>query len=83
MKEAALIGNNFLFDMGQLYLLKYFTDIIILPAAAAGGVFAVAKIWDAFADIAVGTWVDNRKKSEEGESFVPLYYGRHCHLHYF
>lgn len=49
------MGNNFLFDMGQLYLLNYFTDVVGLPSAAAGTVFLVAKIWDAFADMSVGT----------------------------
>lgn len=66
------LGNNFLFDMGQLYLLKYFTDVIGLPAAAAGGVFAIAKIWDAFADITIGTWVDNRKKIGKRGKFRPF-----------
>lgn len=32
------LGNNFMFEMGQLYLLKYFTDVIGLPAATAGTV---------------------------------------------
>lgn len=55
------VGFNFLFDMGQLYLLIFFTDQLGLNPAVAGGVFLVAKIWDAFADMAVGTWVDNQK----------------------
>ena len=32
-------GYNFLFDMGQLYLLKYFTDHLGLPSVWAGSVF--------------------------------------------
>jgi GPH family glycoside/pentoside/hexuronide:cation symporter len=59
---AGDIGFNFLFDMGQLYLLKFFTDALGLSPTIAGTVFLVAKIWDAFADITVGTWVDNRTK---------------------
>lgn len=59
---AGDVGFNFLFDMGQLYLLIFFTDVMGLNAAVAGGVFLVAKLWDAFADMTVGTWVDNRKK---------------------
>lgn len=55
------VGNNFLFDMGQLYLLKYYTDVLQLPSALAGTVFLVAKIWDAFMDMGVGTWIDNRQ----------------------
>ena len=56
------VGFNFLFDMGQLYLLKFFTDALGINPAIAGTIFLVAKIWDAFADVAVGTWVDNRTK---------------------
>lgn len=56
------VGFNFLFDMGQLYLLMFFTDQLGLNPAIAGSVFLVAKVWDAFADITVGTWVDNRTK---------------------
>lgn len=66
------VGNNFLFDMGQLYLLNYFTDQVGLPSAAAGTVFLVAKIWDAFADISVGTWIDNRTKIGKRGKFRPF-----------
>lgn len=66
------VGNNFLFDMGQLYLLKYMTDQLGLPSAAAGTVFLVAKIWDAFADITVGTWIDNRTKIGKRGKFRPF-----------
>lgn len=59
---AGDVGFNFLFDMGQLYLLKFFTDSLGLNPVVAGTVFLVAKVWDAFADIAVGTWVDNRTR---------------------
>lgn len=66
------LGNNFMFEMGQLYLLKYFTDVIGLPAAAAGAVFLVAKIWDAFADIGVGTWIDHQKHISKAGKFRPF-----------
>lgn len=66
------VGNNFLFDMGQLYLLKYFTDQLKLPAAAAGTIFLVAKIWDAFMDISVGTWIDNRTNIGKRGKFRPF-----------
>jgi GPH family glycoside/pentoside/hexuronide:cation symporter len=56
------VGFNLLFDMGQLYLLKFFVDALGINPAIAGSIFLVAKIWDAFADVAVGTWVDNRTK---------------------
>ncbi|WP_086357959.1 MULTISPECIES: glycoside-pentoside-hexuronide (GPH):cation symporter [unclassified Gilliamella] len=65
-------GYNFLFDMGQLYLLKYFTDHLGLPSVWAGSVFLVAKVWDAFADISVGTWIDNRMNIGPKGKFRPF-----------
>jgi len=56
------IGNNFLFDLGQIYLLKFYTDSLGIPAGAAATLFLVTKILDGFTDVAVGTWVDSRKK---------------------
>ena len=56
------LGNTAMFDMGQLFLLKYMTDVAHLPAAYAGLVFLIAKIWNAFADVGVGTIIDQRSK---------------------
>jgi len=66
------LGNNFLFDMGQLYLLKFYTDSLGLPPATAGAVFLVTKCWDAVADISIGTWIDNRKKIGKRGRFRPF-----------
>lgn len=66
------LGNNLLFDMGQIYLLKFYTDSLGLPAAIAGLVFLITKIWDGFADITVGTWIDNRKKIGPRGKFRPF-----------
>lgn len=66
------VGNNFLFDMGQIYLLKFYTDNLGLPAATAGLVFLITKIWDGFADVFVGTWIDNRKKIGKRGKFRPF-----------
>lgn len=65
-------GYNFLFDMGQLYLLKYYTDHLGLPSVWAGSVFLVAKVWDAFADISVGTWIDSRMNISAKGKFRPF-----------
>jgi len=56
------VGNNFLFDLGQIYLFKFYTDSLGIPTAAAGTLFLVCKILDGFTDVAIGTWVDGRKK---------------------
>lgn len=66
------VGNNFMFDLGQIYLLKFYTDALGLPSATAGLIFLITKIWDAFADITVGTWVDNRKKIGPRGKFRPF-----------
>jgi GPH family glycoside/pentoside/hexuronide:cation symporter len=66
------VGNNFLFDMGQLYLLKFYTDALGIPATVAGLVFLISKVWDAFADISVGTWVDNRRNIGPKGKFRPF-----------
>ena len=56
------VGNNFLFDLGQIYLLKFYTDTLGLSPAVAATLFLVCKILDGFTDVAVGTWIDGRKK---------------------
>jgi len=56
------VGNNFLFDLGQIYLLKFYTDALGIPAYWAGMVFLLTKILDAITDVAVGTWIDYRKR---------------------
>jgi len=55
------MGNGFMFDMGQLYLLKFFTDVAGIPAAVAGGVFLFTKLFDAIVDPIAGTFIDSRK----------------------
>ncbi|MCK9413707.1 MAG: glycoside-pentoside-hexuronide (GPH):cation symporter [Prolixibacteraceae bacterium] len=66
------VGNNLLFDMGQIYLLKFYTDTLGLPAAVAGLVFLITKIWDGLADITVGTWIDNRRNIGARGKFRPF-----------
>lgn len=66
------VGNGFMFDLGQIYLLKFYTDALGIPAASAGLVFLITKLWDAFADITVGTWVDGRKKLGPKGKFRPF-----------
>lgn len=65
-------GYNFMFDLGQIYLLKFYTDVLGLPAATAGLVFLLTKIWDGFTDIGVGTIVDNRRKIGSKGKFRPF-----------
>lgn len=55
------LGNGFMFDVGQAYLLHFYTDVLNISAAIGGSVFLVSKFFDAGADTAVGTFVDVRK----------------------
>lgn len=55
-------GNGFMFDLGQAYLLKFYTDVAGISGAAAGTVFVVTKIFDAFMDPLAGSYIDGRSK---------------------
>ncbi|MGG3467207.1 glycoside-pentoside-hexuronide (GPH):cation symporter [Neobacillus pocheonensis] len=61
------VGNGFMFDMGQLYLLKFYTDVLGISAYWGGLVFLISKIFDAFADSSVGAFVDRRKIGKRGK----------------
>ena len=52
------MANNFAFSMGVLFLLNYYTDVVGLPVAVAGGLLSVARIHSALMDIVAGRVVD-------------------------
>lgn len=66
------VGNGLMFDMGQLYLLKFYTDILGISAFWGGMVFLISKIFDAFADASVGAYVDSRTKIGKRGKFRPF-----------
>ena len=45
----------------QFYFLKFSTDVLLLPPAAIGLVFALAKLWDAVSNPLVGSWSDRTR----------------------
>ena len=47
---AGDLGNGFMFDLGQIYLLKFYTDVLGISAYYGGLVFLVSKLFDAFVD---------------------------------
>lgn len=51
-------GNNLAFSMTSMFLLLYYTDVVGISAAAAGTLFLVVRVWDAFADIWAGRQID-------------------------
>jgi len=52
------LGIAYLLFFVQFYFLKFSTDVLLLPPAAIGLVFAVAKVWDAASNPLVGNWSD-------------------------
>lgn len=66
------LGNGLMFDMGQIYLLKFYTDILGISAFYGGLVFLISKIFDAFVDTGVGTVVDSRKNIGAKGKFRPF-----------
>jgi GPH family glycoside/pentoside/hexuronide:cation symporter len=66
------LGNGFMFDLGQSYLLKFYTDVLGISGAIGGSVFLISKIFDAFADTTVGTIVDRRKNVGKRGKFRPF-----------
>src|SRR3954452_8078241 len=51
-------ANNLAFSMTSFFLLIYYTDVVGISAAAAGTLFLMIRIWDAFADVFAGRVVD-------------------------
>ncbi|UUZ84080.1 glycoside-pentoside-hexuronide (GPH):cation symporter [Paenibacillus sp. P26] len=71
------MGNGFMFDMGQAYLMKFFTDVVGIASSAAGGIFMVTKIFDAFMDPIAGTVIDSRKFGKRGKFKPVMMIGEH------
>jgi glucuronide carrier protein len=51
-------ANNLTFAMVSSFLLLYYTDVAAIPAAAAGTVFLVVRVWGGFTDLFAGRRVD-------------------------
>ncbi len=62
-------ANNLAFSMASMFLLLYYTDVAGIPAAAAGTIFLVVRIWDGIADLVAGRLVD--KTSSRWGKFRP------------
>lgn len=52
------IANNFIYGMGAMFLLNYYTDVAGIPAAAVGTLLLLIRVFDAGADIWAGRVVD-------------------------
>ena len=56
-----IIGLAFLLFVVQFYFLKFATDVLLLPPAWMGALFAVAKLWDAASNPLIGSWSDRTR----------------------
>lgn len=66
-------GSNLMLCIGTLYLLKFYTDELGMPAFYGGIIFLVAKFFTAFTDMLTGVLLDSRRnigaRGNSGHSF--------------
>ncbi len=58
---TSLLGQTMIYNFVNLYLMKFYTDVLGIAAAAAGTLFLVARVWDAVNDPLMGVVVDKTK----------------------
>ena len=66
------LGSNILLDIGTLYLLKFYTDVLGLPGTYGGIIFLIAKFFTAFTDMGTGIVLDSRRKIGPKGKFRPF-----------
>lgn len=64
--SAALFGQNMMYNLVNFFIMIFYTDQLGIPAAAAGTLFLVARVWDAGNDLMMGFVVD-RTRSRWGK----------------
>ena len=52
------LGNDLTFILSSSYLMKFYTDIMGVPAAAVGVIMMIARFVDAFTDVTMGRICD-------------------------
>lgn len=66
------IGSNLMLSIGTLYLLKFYTDELGMPAFYGGVIFLVAKFFTAFTDMLTGVLLDSRRHIGPRGKFRPF-----------
>ena len=64
-------ANNFVFSMGLLFLLNYYTDVAGISAAAAGTMLVLVRIYDSALDMVAGRVIDRTRSSTRWGRFRP------------
>jgi GPH family glycoside/pentoside/hexuronide:cation symporter len=65
-------GSNLMLCIGTLYLLKFYTDELGMPAFYGGIIFLVAKFFTAFTDMLTGVLLDSRRNIGARGKFRPF-----------
>lgn len=72
-------GNDFFFIFIASFLMLFYTDVVGIKPALVGVIFLAARIWDAFADVLWGRFIDSRPTTRHGKfrpwilrMFIPL-----------
>jgi GPH family glycoside/pentoside/hexuronide:cation symporter len=60
-------GNDFFFILVAAFLMVFYTDVFHINPAAVGGLFLLARLWDAVADVSWGRFIDTRKAGKNGK----------------
>ncbi|WP_256235024.1 MFS transporter [Bacillus sp. EB600] len=60
-------GNDFFFILVSSFLMVFYTDVFGISPAFVGTLFLIARIWDAFADVTWGRFIDSRKTGKNGK----------------
>ena len=61
------IGNDFTFVLSSTFLLKFYTDVMKVPAAVVGAIIMIARFIDAFTDITMGRICDKSPTGKDGK----------------
>ena len=61
------IGNDFTFVLSSTFLLKFYTDVMGVPAAVVGTIIMIARFVDAFTDVAMGRICDKSPTTKHGK----------------
>ena len=65
------LASNILLDIGTLYLLKFYTDVLGLPGTYGGIIFLISKFFTAFTDMGTGIMLDSRRRGIGPKRKVP------------
>lgn len=60
-------GNDFTFLLSSSFLLKFYTDVMGVPAAIVGTIMMIARFVDAFTDVTVGRLCDRSRVRAAGK----------------